>query len=175
MSIIAEHSPKRLRNVQVPTQNRFDQSPTHVLLPTAKRPPTRRASDNLPSGTSLSHSSSLRTAGQRLRFDRGHNHWIGRMKLRDCKKLNRERGVQAVIISDGCRDYVIEVRHAGGAGTLRDWRGRTKRFRALAEAHRVLRRAGVSDVTLAVRVAADEACAGPMMTSDGFSQLSLSH
>ncbi len=97
------------------------------------------------------------------------------MTLKALKKLARKKALSAVIISDGCREYVVEVRHANGAGTLRDWRGRTRRFKALAQAQRVLRSAGVGEVALAVRIAADEACAGPALADSGFSTLSLSH
>ncbi len=97
------------------------------------------------------------------------------MTLNALKKLARKKALSAVIISDGCRDYVVEIRHANGAGTLQDWRGRTSRFKALAEAQRVLRSARVADVSLAVRIAADEACAGPVLSDSGFSTLSLSH
>ena len=96
------------------------------------------------------------------------------MTLSALRKLARRKTLNAVIISDGCRDYVVEVQHANGAGMLRDWRGRIRRYKALAEAQRVLRSAGVTDVALSVRIAADEACAGPALTGSGFSRLSLS-
>ena len=74
-----------------------------------------------------------------------------------------------MIISDGCRDYVVEARRDSGAGLLTDRQGRPLRFASLAEARRAARHA--SDITLAMRVAADEACAGKSGAHSGFSLL----
>ena len=103
------------------------------------------------------------------------------MKLGELKKLARSASPVARIISDGCRDYVVEIHQPSGAGILQDRRRRTMRFRSLAEARQTLRRAQVSNITLAVRVAADEACAvdpqlGMMLRRNagvGFSELTL--
>jgi hypothetical protein len=103
------------------------------------------------------------------------------MKLAELKKLARSASPVARIISDGCRDYVVEIHQPSGAGILQDRRRRTMRFRSLAEAKQTLKRAQVSNITLAVRVAADEACAidpqlGMTQRADaaaGFSELRL--
>ena len=75
------------------------------------------------------------------------------MTLRQLKKLARQRSVGATIVGDGVggdrRAYVVEVWQAHGAGRLQDSRGRARRFAALADAYRVLRRARVADIQLA--------------------------
>ena len=93
------------------------------------------------------------------------------MKLRDFRKFARAHHSRAVIISDGCRDYVIEIHQANGAGLLTDWRGRTLRFASIADAKNAVRQA--SEVELAVRIAADEACAGYGMQEGRFATLPL--
>jgi len=93
------------------------------------------------------------------------------MRLRDCRKSARRHAARAVIISDGCRDYVVEVHQENGTGILTDHRGRTLRFSSLANAKHAVRWA--AQVELAVRVAADEACAGDTATAPGFSHLPL--
>lgn len=102
------------------------------------------------------------------------------MKLSELKKLARSEAPTARIISDGCRDYVVEIHQPAGAGVLQDWRRRTLRFKSLEDAKRTLKRAKVSEIKLAMRVAADEACAmmPAAMPRDsaraGFSELTLS-
>jgi hypothetical protein len=93
------------------------------------------------------------------------------MKLRDFRKFARTRPARAVIISDGCRDYVIEIHQPHGAGLLTDRHGRPLRYSSLAEAKHTVRRA--SEVHLAVRVAADEACAGDATQGAQFSHVPL--
>ena len=93
------------------------------------------------------------------------------MKLRDFKRCARQHPVRAVIISDGCRDYVVEVHQRNGAGSLTDRRGRVLRFSSLTDAKHAVRQA--STIELAVRVAADEACAGDSMTDSGFATVAL--
>ena len=93
------------------------------------------------------------------------------MKLRDFRKYARQHCAKAVIISDGCRDYVIEIHQANGAGLLTDRRGRPLRFSSLAEAKYAVRLA--SEVDLSVRIAADEACAGQAMDEGGFATVAL--
>ena len=93
------------------------------------------------------------------------------MKLRDFRKYARHHQAKAVIISDGCRDYVIEIHQAYGAGLLTDRRGRALRYPSLAEAKHAVRRA--SEIHLAVRVAADEACAGTAAPEASFSHVPL--
>lgn len=64
----------------------------------------------------------------------------------------------ARIVSDGCRDYLVEVVSNSGAGLLRHWRGGVLKFRSLAEAHRVLSRCGVTETVMRQRVTDDETC-----------------
>ena len=71
------------------------------------------------------------------------------MTLRQLKKLARERSVGATIIGDDRRAYVIELWQAHGAGQLKDWRGRARRFAALADAYNVLRKTDVAVIQLA--------------------------
>jgi hypothetical protein len=97
------------------------------------------------------------------------------LKLSDLKRLAKARPTSATIISDGCRDYVVEVQQPQGAGILQDRRGRTLRFRSLAEASHTVRRAQVQDIVLATRIAADEACAGPTLQNSGFARVRLGH
>ena len=93
------------------------------------------------------------------------------MTPRQLKRRAGREPVQARVVSDGCRDYVIEVVSQHGAGLLRRRGGRPMRFRNLAEVHQLLGRCGVSDAVLRQRVAHDEAC-----LADGescFSELTL--
>ena len=78
------------------------------------------------------------------------------MTPRQLKHAASRQPVRARIVSDGCRDYVVEVVSEQGAGLLRDWRGRTLRFRNLGEIHQALNRCGVRDTVLRQRVADDE-------------------
>jgi hypothetical protein len=93
------------------------------------------------------------------------------MKLRDFKKYVRQNHAKAVIISDGCRDYVIEVHQPNGAGLLTDRQGRALRFASLAEAKDVV--SAATEVELAVRIAADEACAGETLAEGRFATVPL--
>ena len=86
-------------------------------------------------------------------------------------RLVREERKSATIISDGCRDYVVEIRRPGGARLLRNRKGHALRFPSLAEARRAAR---ADEVLLAVRIAADEACAGAPDRHATFSTLRLS-
>ena len=95
------------------------------------------------------------------------------MKISELKRSAREQETSATIIGDGCWDYVIEIHRAGGAGILRDRRGRTLRFNSLANAKAAMRRAKVKDISLSVRIAADEACAGPSTMEPQFATLQL--
>lgn len=82
------------------------------------------------------------------------------MTPRQLKHAAAGQSITARIVSDGCRDYVVEVVSNSGAGLLRHWRGRTLRFRSLGEIHQLLHRCGVRDTVLRQRVADDEAAAG---------------
>ena len=93
------------------------------------------------------------------------------MTLRQFKHLAGAQPVRAVIVSDGCRDYVVELHTDTGAGLLTDWRGNRRRFRSLADAKRAVR--GAHGVELAVRIAADEACAGAPTPSAAFARMPL--
>lgn len=90
------------------------------------------------------------------------------------RRLAASAPVTASIISDGCRDYVVEIQRPNGAGLLRtQWSGRRPyRFRSLAEARNLLHRCRVNDVRLRCRVAADEATAGGSGQA-AFSELKL--
>ena len=79
------------------------------------------------------------------------------MTPRQLKQIAARAPVQARIVADGCRDYVVEVHSHQGAGILRHWRGRTLRFRSLGEIHQVLHRCGVRDAVLRARLTDDEA------------------
>ncbi len=95
------------------------------------------------------------------------------MTLWELKRSVREQPTTATIISDGCRDYVVEIQRTNGAGLLRDRRGRTVRFASLAEAKRTMQKADVADICLSVRIAADEACAGPSANEPQFATIQL--
>ncbi len=94
------------------------------------------------------------------------------MKLLDLMKFSRSRPSRATIISDGCRDYVVEVQEPASAGLLRDRRGRVLRFKTLRDARDAVRDA--TAITLSMRVAADEACCGGAMSDSGFSRVTIS-
>ncbi len=77
------------------------------------------------------------------------------------------------IISDGCRDYIAEVHYNGRTEVLTDKQGKPARFPSLPAAKNALRRAKVGTITLSIRVAADEACAGRSLHDAGFASLAL--
>jgi len=79
------------------------------------------------------------------------------MTPRELKAVAARRDVRARVISDGCRDYIVEVLTDRGAGLLRRSRRDTMRFRSLGEVHQVLHRCGIEDIVLRHRVAQDEA------------------
>ncbi|MCR9258836.1 MAG: DUF6482 family protein [Pseudomonadaceae bacterium] len=82
------------------------------------------------------------------------------MTPRQLKRLALREDVHAHIISDGCRDYVVEIIAENGAGLLRR-RGQPLRFRSLSEAQGRLKKCRVSRAVLRHRVAHDEACTFP--------------
>ncbi len=82
------------------------------------------------------------------------------MTPRQLKQAAAEQPIRARIVSDGCRDYVVEVISRSGAGLLRHWRGETLKFANLGEIHQLLHRCGVRDAVLRQRVADDETAAG---------------
>ena len=88
------------------------------------------------------------------------------MTPRQLKQAAADKPIQARIVSDGCRDYIVEVVSRNGAGLLRHWRGRPLRFRSLGEIHQLLHRCGVRDAVLRQRVADDEAAAGAAVFHD---------
>ena len=93
------------------------------------------------------------------------------MTPRALKRLARREPIRAVIVSDGCRDYVVELHTDSSSGLLTNWRGKRKRFASLAQAKHAVRHA--SNIELAVRVAADEAAAGLTQPTTAFSHLVL--
>ncbi|MEM9620506.1 MAG: hypothetical protein AAF993_02585 [Pseudomonadota bacterium] len=95
------------------------------------------------------------------------------MRLNQLKRRTTNEHVAAEIISDGCRDYIVAIRQPKGRELVRTWRGAVRRFASLAEAKLLLQRARIRDISLAVRVAADEACAGPAPGDSGFATLKL--
>ena len=94
------------------------------------------------------------------------------MRVQDFRRFSRSTNTKAKIISDGCRDYLVEVHHEHGGGVLTDRRGRPIRFRSLQQARRAAAPAG--EIRLAMRIAADEACTGLARNETGFSTLRLS-
>ena len=88
------------------------------------------------------------------------------MTPRQLKQAAATQPVKARIVSDGCRDYVIEVVSGSGAGLLRHWRGGTLKFKSLGEIHQLLNRCGVRDTVLRQRVADDEAAVGSSIFHD---------
>ena len=88
------------------------------------------------------------------------------MNLSEFRRWSRKTETKAVIISDGCRDYVVEVTHPQGKDVLADRQGRPLRFASLGQARRNVGCA--HEVRLAVRIAADEACADMGEGAAGF-------
>jgi len=80
------------------------------------------------------------------------------MTPRQLKSTARKRAVTARVISDGCRDYLIEIITDSGAGLLRRWDNSVVKLRNLGDVHQLLERCGVDRVVLRQRVAQDEAC-----------------
>lgn len=82
---------------------------------------------------------------------------------------------RTTIVSDGCRDYIVRLQNTAGnehsERLLTSPTGRPKRFASLAQAKAAV--SHVDEVFLEVRVAADEACAGPVMTHAGFANQPL--
>lgn len=82
------------------------------------------------------------------------------MTPRQLKRLAAREPVAANIVSDGCRDYLVEIVWEDATDLLRQ-RERPLRLRSLAEAHELLRACRVRRIVLRHRVAHDEACAAP--------------
>ncbi len=78
------------------------------------------------------------------------------MTRKDLRKHVQRGDFRAVVLSDGCRSYLIEIRSNCGAGLLRDRRGAPMVFRSLGEVHSVMRECGVEDIVLRQRLAHDE-------------------
>lgn len=81
------------------------------------------------------------------------------MSLRELRRLATGKPVEARVISDGCRDYLIELVTDRDTQLLRDSRGRSQRFQNLGDVQNILRRWGVERAVLRHRVAQDEAAA----------------
>ena len=90
----------------------------------------------------------------------------------ELRRLARRQALRALVISDGCRDYLVEIHSGNERHLLTDRRGRHKRFASLDQAKRAVRCA--HHIALAVRVAADEACAGGTSTVQQISLVPLS-
>ena len=88
------------------------------------------------------------------------------------RRVARRQPLQAIVLSDGCRDYLVEVRSKNGAGLITDRKGRPKRFTSLSLAKNAVR--GAYEVRLAVRIAADEACAADSRQEEGFAVMLIS-
>lgn len=81
------------------------------------------------------------------------------------RRAAKNQEVTARIISDGCRDYFVEIERPSGAGVLRRrWKG-PMRFKSLSEVHHLLNQCRVKDVLLVSRVADDEAGCPPGIQS----------
>ena len=80
------------------------------------------------------------------------------MTPRQLRRAAAKTPMRARIVSDGCRDYLVEVVSNSGAGLLRHRRGSVLKFRSLAEAHQVLSRCGIDAAVMRQRVADDETC-----------------
>lgn len=78
------------------------------------------------------------------------------MTPRELRHAATRNTVDARIISDGCRDCIVEVVLQTGAGLLRHPRGNVLRFKSLGEARSMLARCGTKNVVLRQRVADDE-------------------
>ena len=88
------------------------------------------------------------------------------MRPRQLKQAAATPPVSARMVSDGCREYVVEVVSEHGAGLLRHRRGRTLRFRNLGQIHEMLRNCGVREAVLRARVADDETSSAPSSFHD---------
>ena len=91
------------------------------------------------------------------------------MNIQDFRRLARKKSLTAIIISDGCRDYLVDIHSEHGAGPLTDKKGRRLRFGSLDQAKRAAKAA--TNVQLAMRIAADEACSGTTPEQSPFSLL----
>ncbi len=78
------------------------------------------------------------------------------MNVAQLKRLGRSGDVSARVISDGCRDYVVQIEHGASRGLLCNRLNRPLRFKSLTQAHALLARYNVTDVLLTVRIADDE-------------------
>ncbi len=92
-------------------------------------------------------------------------------------KRRATRGAAAApsvrVVSDGCRDYVIEIVDGTSAQLLRKRNGAIERIRNLGEACAVLRDCRVPRAVLRHRCAHDEAMAGVASGGAPFSELPL--
>ena len=95
------------------------------------------------------------------------------MTKRELKRRARRETLRARVISDGCRDYVIEIEDGEQVALLRRRRGRCYTMQSLQEAATLLKRCGVRRAVLRQRVAHDEAATSVSSPFQGFSELPL--
>jgi hypothetical protein len=88
------------------------------------------------------------------------------------RKVARADSVTAKVISDGCRDYFVQIERDNGAGLLRSRNRNLLRFKSLTEVHQLLGQCNVEDIWLVSRVADDET-GRPPGTQSGFSEMRL--
>ncbi len=95
------------------------------------------------------------------------------MRLAEFRRMARSTETRAVILSDGCRDYIVVVQDINGntSNVLTDRRKQTVRFRSIDHARRVV--SAASEIQLSVRVAADEACTAPGSEGAPFAAMTL--
>lgn len=88
------------------------------------------------------------------------------------KRLARTDAVTARVISDGSRDYFVQINKGRSGGVLRTRGNKPMRFRSLSDVHRLLSSCHVQTVQLAHRVA-DEEVTGSIGDQCGFADVRL--
>lgn len=95
------------------------------------------------------------------------------MTQAELRRTAKRGPITAHIVSDGSRRYFIEVLEPTGTKILQDRHGKTLFFYNMSEARAQLTKAKVTTIALTMRIAADEACAGPLIQDSGFAKLPI--
>lgn len=91
----------------------------------------------------------------------------------ELRRAAKRGPITANIVSDGSRRYFVEVLGPTGTNILQDRSGKTLFFNDMSEARAQLTKAKVTTIALTMRIAAAEACGGPLAQDSGFAKLAI--
>ncbi len=95
------------------------------------------------------------------------------MTKAELRRAVKHAQITANIVSDGSRCYFVELLGPEGMNILQDRHGKILFFYNIGEARALLAKAKVTTIALTMRIAADEACAGPLTQNSGFATLPI--